>query len=433
MGNILKAGVFNVDVTPEIGGPIAFGINKKTDSPIFIRGVIIDDSKKRIVLASCDFLYIWGNAYEQMKKVIAKAAGTVPQKVLLHSVHQHDSINIAIELNDIHKKYIGIEVTPLAYYKKINEDMENAVAKAVRKMKTVKNLASAERRISGLASNRRLLDKNGKVHAMRWSMCHNPELQSEATGVIDPMLRSIAFIGGNDKPLAVMHFYASHPMTAYGRNMCSADVPGVALEYVKKHYDENVSHIYFTGCGGNITFGKYSLENKEKSLKFLGKRLGKEILENCRQLEKKKIGSIALKNSSFELPLKAELNEKKLLEKIEKTEDRHVLILLSTLLETVRNWEKWKNLNITRLSIGEDIHILSLPSETVIEYQLYAQELVPEKFLACAAYANSSYGYIPTAKMYSEGGYEPGGASITTIDAEAAMKKAIYETLQNLR
>ena len=429
----MKAGVFEVDVTPEIGGPIAFGINEKTDSSIFIRGVIIDDSKKRVVVASCDFLYIWGNAYDQMKKVIAKSAGTSSQNVFLHSVHQHDSVNIAIELNDIHKKYRGIEVTPLSYYKKINKTLEEATVKAVQKMKTVKNIASAERRISGLASNRRLLDENGKVYAMRWSMCHDPKLQSEPTGLIDPMLKTIALIGGNNKPLAVMHFYASHPMTAYGRNMCSADVPGVALDYAKKHYCKDVPQIYFTGCGGNTTFGKYSLENKEKSLRILGERLGKELLENCKQLEKKSVGAISVKNSTFELPLKPELNEKELLEKIKKTENPGEAILLSTRLEAVRNWEKWKKLNITRLSIGDDIHMLALPSETVVEYQLYAQTLVPEKFLACAAYANSSYGYIPTANMYDEGGYEPADASITTAEAEGVMKKAIYDVLKDLR
>lgn len=429
----MKTGIFEVDVTPEIGGPIAYGINEKVDSPIFIRGVVIDDSKKRIVLASCDFLYIWGGAYEQMKKVIAKAAETIPVNVFLHSVHQHDSVRIALELNDAYKKFKGLEITPLSYYKRINADLSAAVAKTVKKMKAVKNIASAERRISGLASNRRLLDKNGKVYAMRWSLCHDPKLQSEPTGLIDPVLRSIGLIGKDNKPLVVMHFYASHPMTAYGRNMCSGDVPGAALDYSRKHYGEDVPQIYFNGCGGNITFGKYSLENKEKSLRLLGERLGKELLENCRGLEQKNIGEISLKNSTFELPLKPELNEKALLKKINENQNVNEKVLLSMRLEMVRHWDKWKKLNISRISIGEDIHLLSIPSEAVVEYQLYAQELVPEKFLACAAYANSSYGYIPTAKMYDEGGYEPEYGAVTTAEAEEKMKKSIYEVLKDLR
>lgn len=429
----MKIGTFKVDVTPENGASLACGINGKVDSPIFIRGVIIDDSGTRIVLVSCDFIHIWGSAHEEMKKSIAKAAGTVAENVFLHSVHQHDSVRIALEQNAIYKKYNGVEITPLHYYKKINTDLELAVSQAANNLKEINGIATAERRISGLASNRRMLDENGKVYATRWSMCHDSELQKKPTGLIDSMLRSIGLIGDYGKPLAVLHFYASHPMTAYRRNMVCSDVPGAALDYAAKHYGGDAFQIYFTGCAGNITFGKYSIENKEASLKLLGKRLGREMLENCRGLEPREPGRIRLKHSSFELPLKAALNEKELLAELEKTEEKSKKIRLEMRLALVRNWEKWKKISISRISFGNHVHILSFPSETVVEYQLYAQSLIPERFLACAAYANGSYGYIPTAKMYEEGGYEPERGAITTAEAEEKMKKAIMEALKELR
>ncbi|MDD5599117.1 MAG: hypothetical protein PHV82_14315 [Victivallaceae bacterium] len=429
----IKLGTFKIDVTPEIGAPISYGINRKVDSSIFIRGVIIDDSEKRIVLVACDFIYIWGGAYGQIKELTAQAAGTVADNVFLHSIHQHDSVRIALELNEAYKRYRGMEITPLAYYRKIREDLAKAVAQTSTELKPVKKLAAAERRIGGLASNRRLVGADGKVYAMRYSMCHDPELQRQPTGLIDPLLRSIGFIGADDKPLAILHFYASHPMTAYKRNMLSADVPGAALDYVTEQYGPDTFQMYFTGCGGNITFGKYSLEDKAASLNMLGERLGRELLANCNRLDLREPGEIVVKHSSFELPLKPELNEKDLLKKLTETVNPNEAILLSTRLEMVRNWEQWKNLVISRISIGDDIHLLSMPSETVVEYQLYAQSLIPEKFLACAAYANSSYGYIPTAAMYEEGGYEPEYGAVTTAVAEEKMKKAIYEVIRELR
>jgi hypothetical protein len=428
----MKIASFLVDVTPPVGNSIAFGINEKTDSSIFIRGAIIDDAKTRIVLASCDFLYIWGKAYGQMQKVIANAAGTMAKNVFLHSVHQHDSVRIALELNEVFRKYKGIKCTPLPYYKMINRKLKESIETAIKKMRKVKYIATAERRISGLASNRRLLDKSSKVYAMRWSMCYDLKLQKEPTGVVDPALRSIGFVGNNNKPLAIMHFYASHPMAAYMRNMCSSDVPGVALDYAQKHCKNNALQIYFTGCGGNVTFGKYSLENKAASLKLLGERLGKELVENCNHLELRKPEKISIKRSSFALPLKPELNEKDLLDKLEKSKEKNEMTLLATRLEMLRNWPKWRKINIFRISIGCDVSILSFPSETVVEYQLYAQSLIPEKFLSCAAYANSSYGYIPTALMYEEGGYEPGYGAVTTAKVEEKMKNAIYECLKDL-
>ena len=267
---------------------------------------------------------------------------------------------------------------------------------------------------------------------MRWSMCHNSKLQSKPVGIIDPMLRSIGFIGANDKPLAILHFYATHPMTAYMRNMVSADVPGAALDYVTERYGEDTFQMYFTGCGGNVTLGKYSLKDKAASLRLLGKRLGKELLANCNGLEQKKTGMISVTHSSFEFPLKSELNPKTLLKKLKTTENANEALLISTRLEMVRNWEKWKTLTVSRISLGEAVHLLSFPSEAVVEYQLYAQALIPEKFLACAAYANCSYGYIPTAAMYGEGGYEPEYGAVTTALGEDKMKKSIYKVLKEL-
>ncbi|MFH1969783.1 MAG: hypothetical protein ABIJ53_05645, partial [Verrucomicrobiota bacterium] len=93
-------------------------------------------------------------------------------------------------------------------------------------------------------------------------------------------------------------------------------------------------------------------------------------------------------------------------------------------------WKKLRHPVISKLSIGDDINILSFPAETVVEYQLYAQSLTPEKFLACAAYGEDSYMYIPTAKMFAEKGYEP-SAAIASPEVEERYKEAICKLLTN--
>jgi hypothetical protein len=98
-----------------------------------------------------------------------------------------------------------------------------------------------------------------------------------------------------------------------------------------------------------------------------------------------------------------------------------------------RNWEKWRKCHISRMSIGDSVHFLSLPAEMCVEYQLYAQSLIPEQFLACAAYGNGTYHYIPTARMYEEGGYEPEYGSISTADVEMPLKCAIAQVLSPLQ
>jgi hypothetical protein len=71
---------------------------------------------------------------------------------------------------------------------------------------------------------------------------------------------------------------------------------------------------------------------------------------------------------------------------------------------------------------------LHLPGEAFIQYQLYAQGLRPEDFIATAAYGELGTGYICTDKAFSEGGYEP-TQSFVGPPSEARLKAAIHELL----
>jgi hypothetical protein len=61
---------------------------------------------------------------------------------------------------------------------------------------------------------------------------------------------------------------------------------------------------------------------------------------------------------------------------------------------------------LTCLDFGEML-VLHLPGEPFIEYQLKAQELRKDDFVCVAGYGDGGPGYLPTAKAYEEGGYEP--------------------------
>jgi len=425
-----RVAAFNVDVTPPLGAQMAYDINKNIDTPIFVRGLILDDGISRAVIASCDFIYIWGQAWFEWRRAIAKAAGTSAEKVFLHCIHQHDSMRIAPQWNQLAAR-IGTVAVDDEYCRTTLQKLTLAVrAAADGKSQRIRRLMTAERRLGWLASNRRIIDKNGNCSAMRFSMCRDPELRALPVGTIDPILRTIAFAGNGGRIMAALHFYASHPMAAYRREMVSRDVPGVALDYTSGKYGPGTMNIYLNGCGGNVTFGKYHLGDKKKSLELLGRRLGKGIVANLEHLEEKPAGKMDFATAVFDYPLAPSITVKSMEKVVKKTFNGNRALYLKAVARLViaRNWNRWRKCALYRLSLGSDIHILSLPGEMCVEYQLYAQSLVPEKFLACAAYGNGTYHYIPTAAMFKEGGYEP-GAGITTPAVEARLKNAISEIL----
>ncbi len=435
MKSSLKAAPFKIDITPPAGHPIAYGVNRKVDTPIYLRGIGLNDGKSTVVLAVADVIGISNQSHEDLTRLIASAAECRPSNVYLHAVHQHDSLCIGRDTDHL---VISSGFEPNVtneYWSQLKRTVSEGVTAALRprKWKSVRRIETAERRVQKLGANRRLLSPDNTVKAMRFSMCGDRKLRKEPVGIIDPFLRTISFRGRNGQIIAALHFYATHPQVAYHRNMIGGDVPGYALRYVEKRFDDpDAVQMYFTGCGANVTFGKYTTGSKEKNLKQLSQTLGSEILKNLTYLEPREPGLICCKSRKFCPPVASGISEKKLLAELKNAETEAAAFLSARKLLALRRLSRKKHPTIQRMDIGPDVSLLSFPSETVVEYQLYAHSLVADRFLACAAYRDYSWFYLPTAEMYKQGGYEPGRGMYTPV-LEDSIRGCIDTILSDLR
>ena len=86
-----------------------------------------------------------------------------------------------------------------------------------------------------------------------------------------------------------------------------------------------------------------------------------------------------------------------------------------------------KPIELTSLQLG-NVHIVHLPGEPFVDFQLYAQSLKPNDFVAVAGYGDCGTGYVCPKKAYAEGGYEPTD-SVLKPESEILVKKAIAKLL----
>ena len=316
----MRIAAFTIDITPPVGFPIAYGINQKTDTPIYLRGVILDYRGRRVVIAAAEIIGFYGGSYYQWRQMIARAARTPVAQVLLHVVHQHDSLmppspEVCRKLAQYPDALPNEAAAWAAMRGRVEATLTRlASPRGQARWQKVEAIGSAEKRLAELAANRRLLGPDGKVQVMRWSMTTNPKLQREPVGRIDPLLRSIGFFGARGKLLATLHFYATHPMAAYGREMVSSDVPGVALQHLREAAP-SATHIYLTGCGADVTFGKYTTADKKRNLRVLGGRLGAGLIANTQTLERSSTAAAApalgWRHVPLHLPIDAKRNSLK--------------------------------------------------------------------------------------------------------------------------
>jgi hypothetical protein len=87
-------------------------------------------------------------------------------------------------------------------------------------------------------------------------------------------------------------------------------------------------------------------------------------------------------------------------------------------------------IDVACLSLAK-ARVLHLPGELFVEYQLAAQALRPDLFVAMAAYGDYAPGYIGTEIAYSQGGYETGPrASLVGPEVERTLMGVIKRLLR---
>ena len=419
---LLKIVTFKVDVTPPVGERLAYVFNEQIETPIYVSGIVLDDGKTRAIWISCDYLYLCGEIHVLWTDEIAKSAKVPRENIFLHSVHLHDTPWMAPGYNPKEGEDWQMIVNP-EYCAKSLKDVSAAIAQAVAgHWQTVGKLLTSETRLGGLASSRRIYDETGRMRP-RLSGVNPPEVQALTTGKIDPILRTICFENTDGRRIVALHFYATHPMAAYQRSRVSTDVPGWALRRVAENDDSVDLNIYFSGCGGDIAFGKYNLTGDLASIERLGTRLGDGILRNLKRLEEQPLGALTVKRVVFDVPFRAPIEPD--IHPALKGERRY-------LLETI---DRWRKSTVARLSIGPKVHLLSFePGEILVEYQLYAQSLIPEHFLAAASFGNGVYLYIPSRPDFEQNsGYETSNeACVVTPEIDNNLRKAIRQCLDEV-
>lgn len=401
---------FRFDVTPPMGHSLCGGWIKPVvavDDPLEAIGFVLTGAGKPIVLCAVDWTGLLNDAHVAWRTALAEAAGTTPDRVAVQCVHQHNAPFACLDAEKMVLKQGDLpHIVELDFYRTCLDRGRKAVAEGLKKARRVTHIASGQARVDKVASNRRIKrDANGKVTASRSSATQNPELIALPEGLIDPDLRTVAFFD-QDTKLAACHYYATHPMSYYGDGRVSSDFVGLARKQRQKE-EPGCTHIYFTGCAGNVTAGKYNTGAKELR-PILAGRIHDAIVAADKALKREPIGSAVWKTHDVlppprggqytEAALQAQIEDKK----------RPVVGRNRVAYEWayIRRAEaKAPPIVLSSLQIN-DIALLHLPAESFVQYQLRAQKLAPNRFVATAAYGDGGPWYIPTAEEYPTGGYE---------------------------
>ena len=403
---------FRFDVTPPLGHSCCGGWIKPVeavDDPLEAVGLVLLGAGKPIVLCAVDWTGLLNEAHVEWRRALAKAAGTTPDRVAVHCVHQHNAPMACLEAEGIVAAQGDLpHILDLAFYRQCLDRGRRAVEQAIRQARRITHVACGQAKVEKVASNRRVSrDANGRVGSMRGSSCRDPNLQALPEGLIDPWLKTLAFYD-RDRKIAACHYYATHPMSYYGDGRVSSDIAGLARK--QRQLDEpDCLHVYFTGCAGNIAAGKYN-DGSHEMRPVLVRRVYEGIVASEQELRPVSIERVSWKTVELLPPPRTGLAADALEQQIS---NRSAAVVNrnrpSYQLSWLRRVERKIPIVLGALHL-DNICLLHLPAECFVEYQLRAQQLRPDGFVASAAYGDGGPWYIPVREEYPNGGYEVGVA-----------------------
>lgn len=428
-GGPLRVAAFSTDITPPIGTPLVEGMYPPAatiEHPLLAKGVVLQDEGGTYVLCALDLCTMSNGSYTAMRGRIAEAAGTAPSRVALHEVQQHTAPGLRMD----EQRLLAREPKPpqmctQQYSDQVNNAVTAAVREAISRLRPATHVGTGVAVVDRVASSRRVRAADGSI-IPRYSVNKDASLQDLPEGIIDPKLRTVAFYDG-DKPLAYLHFYATHPQTISRDGRVSYDIPGISRARLEQ--ETKTPQIYFSGCGGNVVLGKYN-DGTRAAQRALADRLYDGTVRSIANIRREPVSPIQWKTVDLRLPLRSgeefsRAASRRVMADTAKTDDERVRAAMC--LAWIERDESGKPTDVACLKMGP-LRILSLPGDTFVQYQLWSQEICPQEFVAVAGFGDFGMAYLCTDEAYTDrGGYEQ---TLSFVDpCEALVKKAIAEAL----
>ena len=427
---MFQVSILQCDITPPVGHPLCAGWYPPADSisdPLYAFGLIlVSEQEAPVVLCALDWSELSNHDHRRWRQELADAVGTEADRVAVHCTHAHDTPWPDRDAQNLLDSYGCPDVIMTGdWCERVRSQVAASAAAAMERLQPCSAITTGEAKVDRVASVRRVMGDDGKVWAVRWTKTRDPEVQAAPEGIIDPMLKTIGF-WNDDRKLASLHYYAVHPTSYDGTGKVTPEFVGLARRQ-RIREDGDIPHIYFTGCGGNVTAGKYN-DGNPQNRPILTRRIHEALKSSEENLVHRPLTGLRWAVEPVCLPPREDLQEDELRARMADPEAASSSKSKAALMLTYMQRSEMP-IPITCLHLNNEVAILNLPGETFIEYQLHAQELRPDAFVAVAGYGDLGPGYITLERSFDEGGYEPTD-SFVSGKSEAIMRSAIEKVLR---
>ena len=423
-----RVGLARVPITPRTPIPMcgyAPQLSEGVLDELYAKAIAIEHANgQRAVLLTADLLFFRAPMAEMVRKTIMEKTGLRRRQILLNASHTHSGPVFGVKDPERFDLPGDQRKTVDTYTQELLGQLVDIAVAALADLSPAR-LWWGVGAAGDFVMNRRLMTPEGTCRGMG----PNPR------GPVDrdvPVLRVDSIEG---QLQALLFGCACHPVTLDGRNRkISGDYAGFAQQAIENKYP-GVQAMFMIGCGGDANSHPRGGEQQEQLVRRHGDRLGSEVCRVAAGQLQPVHGPLKVELQLVDLPLEHTLSSEQLQEIIDKKpsywHERNARKMLERLNRNERMPKDYRT-SVALWQFGDDLTLVGLPGEAVADYALMLREILGPERLWVAAYCNESFGYLPTAKMLSEGGHETMCLTLAVGFFSPKVQDVVIDTVRQL-
>jgi hypothetical protein len=395
-----KVGVARVKITPEYPLYMAGYASRtrpfeKVTADLYAKALALEDKQGHVgVIVTTDLIGLAAAVADPICQRLAEKAGLKREQILLNSSHIHTGPSLGLDRLPSEGVAEGDRQRTIAYTKHLQDQIVDLVMKALEKREPA-NLSWGSG-VVDFPMNRREFTPNGVI------------LGVNARGPADRSVPVLRVNGADGKTRAILMGAGTHNTTLTDKcyEVCG-DYAGFAQAQLEEQHP-GATALFLLGCAGDSNpYPRGTMEQSRAHGATLAKEVNR-ILETKLQPVR---GPLKMAFGRVDVPLQAAPPR----EELEKRRQRKGTLQAFTanqMLALLDRGEKIPTHYSCPLEVwqfGDDLTIVGLSGEVVVDYVALLEKALGPLHLWPVAYCNDVFGYLPSARVLSEGGYETRG------------------------
>jgi hypothetical protein len=418
-----KAGLARVKITPE--QPVMLAGYASRNKPfervvadLYAKALALEDSQgHRVVLVTSDLIGFSAAVAEPICARVRERIGLPREHILLNAAHVHTGPSLSLDPTPRDGRAPGDAQRTVAYTRRLQDQVVELIVEAVSHLEPAR--LSWGTGVCSFVMNRREFTPNGVI------------LGVNARGLADRTVPVLRVDAPDGKVRAVLFGAAVHNTTLTDKhNDVCGDYAGYAQAFVEEHHP-GVQALFMTGCAGDANpYPRGSMELAREHGTTLGQEVGRVLETKLRPVA----GPLQVAFERVELPLQQPLPRADLEKQAagRNSVDAGIARQMLATLDRGAALPTRFACPFTVWQFGGDLTLVGLPGEVVVDYVSDLEKVLGPNRLWLAAYCNDVFGYLPSARVLREGGYETrglyaGGIGRFAPEAEQVVVSAVRD------